>query len=267
MHRPMTKHYRRRRLALALLASAMLVLPVTAVQARSDASINAEISDYILKHPKDLIGQDKLVFKYTGEHITVGIAGIDRQLTAEEAQSALTGTGEGGITPMALPDFQIYVSSIALSGGGRQFWGTWDFPDWWAGQAAPVDLAQLSFQMNSCFRMSDYRIYTYSTVSPPGSTNLGTLRSTAGFTGGLWNVNDQTSGFQNLADRGTATITVKRGTGCPGPLQQVGAAFDYEANQGGGVVSVTPIFAFFSVSYSGNPLTNHLGTPPIYVDL
>lgn len=255
----------RRWTTLAMLGMLLAAFPVAGAQAKSQERITAEINAFVLKNPKDFVGLDKLAYKYTGEHISVGVSGYDQPMTAKQAQAIVDGSGDGMVA-LGLPNFQIYVTSIAVT-GGRQFWGTWDFPNAWAGQAAPVDIAQLSFQMHTCFRMSDYRIYTYSTVSPPGSTNLGTLRNTGGFTGGVWNVADRTSGFQNLADRGTATITVKRGTGCPSAKQQIAAAFDYESNQGGGVVSVSPNFGIFTVNYSGDPLVNHLGTPPIYVNL
>ncbi len=259
-----------RRLSFAVFASALLLAPATPTLARSDNSINAEISAFVLNHPKDFVGLDKLAFKYTGKHIAVAIAGVDGELTAVEAQAAFAAQDAAApasiVSTLGIPNFGVWVTSVALSGGGWQFWGTWDFPDAWAGQDAPVDLAQLSFQMNPCMRMSNYAIWTYAVTTPPGSTNLGTLRSTAGFTGGLWNVADRTSGFQNLADRGTTRIEVRRGTGCPGGALQIAAAFDYESNQGGGVLSVSPSFAFFSVQYSGSPLTNHQGTPPIYVN-
>ena len=77
-------------------------------------------------------------------------------------------------------------------------------------------------------------------------TYRGSLRSTSGFTGGLWNVSDYTKGFVTQADNGAAAITVQNW--CNRRIT-VGAAFDYEANQGGSVLGVSVSLFFFSVSY------------------
>ena len=232
----------RKTVAVAFAVAVYLATSATALAAgpRTDASINKEIETYIVAHPMDFVGIDKLVFGYTGEHIIVGSADVDRPMTATEAQGVVAAhkvakaeaDAAGDLSILSgIPTFQVYVSSVALSGGGRSIWGTWDFPDTWAGQGAPVDIAGTSVSMNTCVRMSNIAVWTYSTTSNPGSTNLGTLRSVQPALGVLWNINDYVSGFQSMADRGTTRVEVRRGSGCPSTVQ-VGAAFDYEANQG-----------------------------------
>jgi hypothetical protein len=119
--------------------------------------------------------------------------------------------------------------------------------------------------MPTCMHMVDYAITT-ATYSGT-QTNRGSLRSTNGFKGGLWNVGDYEKGFVSQADNGAAAITVQ--DYCfVSTLPTVGAAFDYEANQGGGVGSVTVAYGGFSVSYSpAASLVKHLGPPPIYFKL
>jgi hypothetical protein len=239
-----------RRLVVAALG-AMLVLSATgaAVAATPAQRIDAELIAYGEAHPYDFEGLDALTYKYTGQHISVATNSVS---AASGPMSVLSG----------IPNYTVTVVAQPLVSPPRYLvTGRWDFPDSWAGEGSPVDLAQLSFQMSSCIQMSNYTIQTYTYNGT--STNRGTLRSTAGFTGGLWNVSDYMVGFVGQADHGSASITLTYGPTCSG-LIQVAAAFDYEANQGGGVLSVSPSFGFFSVSYSGSPLTNHQGTEPIY---
>lgn len=255
----------------AALAAGVLTMTFASgiAAARSDASINKEIETYIIAHPLDFVGIDSLVFRYTGEHIVIGTVGVDGPMTAIEAQALRAETlasGQVGILS-GIPAFTVVVTSVALSGGGRAIWGTWDFPDSWAGQGAPADIAATSVSMNTCVQMSNIAVWTYSTVSPPGSTNLGTLRSVQPALGVVWNINDYVSGFQDMADRGTTRVEVRRGSGCPTTVQ-VGAAFDYEANRGGSILGVSLSFGFFSVTYTGYDLQPlHLGTNPIYFNI
>lgn len=259
-------------LVVALIASSGGLLTVSAAP-RSDASINNELETYIVAHPTDFVGIDRLVFEYTGKHIAVAAAGVIGQLTAAVAaeivaahDTSATKAGAGDVMPMSgIPAYQIYVTTVPLSGGGAQIWGTWDFPDTWAGQGAPFDIAATSVSMNTCVQMSNLAIWTYKVGG--GSTNLGSQRAVFPATGVEWNVQDYVSGFASMADRGTTRVEVHRGSGCP-PTVQVGAAFNYDANQGNGsIVSIGFNFGFLSVSFSAPVLDSPEGAGPIYFNI
>ncbi len=227
----------------------------------------------ISSHPTDFVGIDRLVFEYTGKHIAVAAVGVVGQLTANEAAGVVAAqerssnkAGAGSVMPMSgIPAYQIYVTTVPLSGGGAQIWGTWDFPDSWAGQGAPFDIAATSVSMNSCVQMSNLAIWTYSVGG--ASTNLGSQRAVYPATGVEWNVQDYVSGFADMADRGTTRVELHRGSGCP-PTVQVGAAFNYDANQGNGsIVSIGFNFGFLSVSFSAPVLDRPEGAGPIYFNI
>jgi hypothetical protein len=270
--------------AATFLTVGLIALATTAVAPSGSASaavskekidkINAKIISYGEQHPDDLIGYDDLVFTYTGKHIQVGIPGSSKPLTARQAEKALP---KKSLTPSdfhaqaGIPNFKPTIVAAELLGpwpsgvhGEYRITGRWNFPDSWAGQAKPVDIASLSFQgLATCFHLINYSISTFNVSGK--NTHLGSLRTSTGGTNGVWNVADGTSGFESQADHGGAGITVQ--DKCSGKAQDLAAAFDYEANQGGSVVGVGVGWGALNVSYSNPGLTRELGTAPVYFKL
>ncbi|HET9657705.1 MAG TPA: hypothetical protein VFP72_20305 [Kineosporiaceae bacterium] len=240
---------------------------------------NAEIIAYQDAHPDDLVGLDALARKYTGRGVKVAFSGTNGTLNASQAQAHLkawqasktsspqvkaAATPVGMVKPMALPNdtFAVWIVQTPLMGPPAQwrYNGRWDFKDTFAGQSSPVDVASLSFDMPSCMRMVGHSISTFSVTGT--NTYLGSLRSAnVAAKAPIWNIADRTSGFQNLADRGSAGVTVQKY--CT-ESTQVGADFAYEFNQGGGLFSVTAGWGLLEVSYTGSDQHLQKGTAPIY---
>jgi hypothetical protein len=248
--------------AVALLCA--LTMAPAAIAAPSDQAIKAKIDAYIVAHPMDFKGINALVVRYRNVPIRVATVGVDHAMTADEAAALVQQRTRASVGMLAgIPTPQIYITSVKIT-KGVQFWGTWDFPDTWAGQGSPVDIAGQTFSAPSCARMQNGAIWTYAVRS--GSTGLGSTRQTAPNASWLWNVRDSVTAFENQADRGTTRVEIVRSAACSASLKNIGAAFDYEANTGGGsITSVSVSFGFFSVSYSNPGLTGHWGTAPIYV--
>jgi hypothetical protein len=105
-------------------------------------------------------------------------------------------------------------------------------------------------------------VWTYNANNNP--TNLGTFRSTSPNKWVLWNVADYTTNFMSQADHGLTRLEVARTTACVG-TKNVGAAFDYEGNQGGALAAISVTFGFISVSYNpSSPTHGHWGTDAIW---
>lgn len=240
---------------------------------------NAEIIAYQDAYPDDLVGLDALVRKYTGKSIQVGFSGMKGALNASQAESHLRAwlasepVSQSGaalavhgsaVTPMALPSntFTAWIVETPLMGPPAQarYNGRWDFKDSFAGQSSPVDVAALEFDMPSCMHMINHSVSTFSVTGV--NTGLGSLRTAnVAAKAPIWNIADRTSGFQNLADRGSAGVTVQKY--CTGSTS-VAADFSYEFNQGGSVISVTAGWGFLSVSYSGTHQHLQKGSSIIY---
>jgi hypothetical protein len=138
--------------------------------------------------------------------------------------------------------------------------GAWNFPDCWAGQAAPTDFATLELSMPSCIHTTGFaaRTYTYDNKS----TSLGYLKTAnVGSKAPIWAISDHESGFVAQADHGYVQLTLLNYCG---KTERVGADFNYEANQGGGSVSASAGWGFLSVSYGSSGLDRQEGTAPIY---
>jgi hypothetical protein len=252
-------------IALAMLLTTFTVSPAAAAPP-SEAEMKASIEAFILAHPMDFVGIDALVYRYRGEHITVATVGVDRPMTAAEAAKVHAARASESVVVLgSIPTPQVYITSVKIS-GGVQFWGTWDFPNSWAGQGSPKDIAAQTFSTKTCTKMQNGRIWTYAVQS--GSTNLGTVWSSEPNRSILWNVADYVTNFENQADRGTTRMEIVRTSSCSSAKINVGAAFDYEGNAGGGsIVSVSVNFGIFSVGYNSTPLHDHWGTYPIYVEI
>lgn len=255
-----------RKFLVVAVAASLLILSAAPANAGApnEAAIKAEIDAYIVAHPMDFEAIDALVVRYRGQHITIRTPGIDRVLTATEAAQLVKARSSSDVGILSgIPAPQIYITNVPIS-GGAQFWGTWDFPDTWAGQGAPVDIAAQTFSTDPCTRMQNGAIWTYKVTG--GQTYLGSTRSTAPNANWVWNVADYVTGFENQADRGTTRVEIVRSLACGPGLINVGAAFDYEGNQGSGsILGISIQFGFFSVTYSGSMLSGHWGTDPLYV--
>ena len=256
-------------IAITLGAVACLGLnPAQAAGPKTNEQKNQEILAYAEAHPDDLTGLDRLAFKYTGEHIIASTNGISGQMDAATAQEVFR-TKNAAVAASActggIPNFSVTIEVIPLVGppAQKRVTGRWNFPDCFAGQAAPVDLASVEFSMPDCMRMINHNVSTFSVSGK--STYRGSLR-TANVAGKapIWNIADYTTNFEMQADHGGTGVTIQ--DYCAGTTT-IGTAFDYEANIGGGVVSVTAGFGGLGVSYSGSPQAKQLGTVPVYFSL
>jgi hypothetical protein len=193
------------------------------------------------------------------------VLGVDHPVTASEAAALKAQTdAANGVMPLAggIPTPWIGVGSWSIT-GGKTFWGSWDFPDSWAGQGSPLDLAALEESTDSCTRTQNGGSNTFNALG--AQTNLAYTRSVRPNQSWLWNVNDYMSGFVSQADHGTVWFDIVRTATCGTRTLNVGVAFDYEANQGGSITGISFSLFGFSVSYSGVGLEGHWGTNPAWV--
>ena len=250
--------------------AALLALSASPVAAGpgSDARIRAEIDAYIVAHPTDYRGIDTLQFKYRGSHIAVVITGVACELTADQAADWMANyeaNQANAIVPMSgIQAPALTITKQAIS-GGVQFWGWWNFPDTQAWQGSPYDLASTTIPTNSCTRTQNHAIWTYRNNGSV-QTHLGSMRSHAPNQYLIWNVADYVTNFQNQADKGLTRLEVVRTASCSGSVN-VGAAFDYEGNKGGGISGISIGFGFLSVSYSVGGVHDHWGTDAIWTTL
>jgi hypothetical protein len=148
-----------------VLIGAIFVAPVAAA---SDAVITAKVEAYISTHPGEWVAIDDYLYRTTGQHITVSSADGKNMTPAQaeaELASARVARAEallGDVRPLSgIPNFSPQVSIISRSGGGAQIWGSWDFPDTYAGQG---DAAAITMSMdNNCLTQSGPQIWTYRT--------------------------------------------------------------------------------------------------------
>lgn len=242
-----------------------------------DAKINQAIVGYQNAHPDDLAGLDRLVFHYTGRHIEVTGNGMHGTLNGVQAQPYLDAArtadaridaraaGRKAPTPAAggIPAFSVNVTAVPLVGPPytMRITGSWQFPDAWAGQGSPVDEASLGFTtLPTCMHQSGYGVNTYTYANK--STNLGYLENAnLGSSAPIWAIKDGEVGFVAQAGRGNVSVVLSNYCGAK---QQYGATFNYAANQGGSVTSVSASYGLLSVGYSSPGLTRNEGTPPLY---
>jgi hypothetical protein len=254
MHRILTV------LVTAVLAGVLLVPAAIAAKPTDDTTIKATIDAYVVANPMDFEGIDALVYQLRGVHIAVRGDGDTADISAAEAAARVKAVADAEARARAaadsadvvilsgIPAPQRYITKIVIS-NGVQFWGTWDFPDSWAGQGAPVDIAAVAISASTCTKMQNQAIWTYKTGG--GSTGLGSLRGMHPGSDVQWNVADYTTNFTSMADRGTTRIEVVRTSACSSTGKNIGAA-----------VSIS--LGALSVSYSNAGLNDSFGTAAIY---
>jgi len=258
---------------IALLLAVMVAPGASAAKPADEETIKATIDAYVIANPLDFEGIDALVYRLRGEHIAVRGDGDKQDLTAAEAaarvratrdaeaQAGIAAQAEGDVVVLSgIPAPQRYITKIKIT-NGVQFWGTWDFPDDWAGQGAPVDIASIAFSAPSCVKTQNQAIWTYKMGG--GSTGLGSLRGVHPGNDVMWNVADYTTNFTSQADRGTARIEIVRTSACSSTAKNIGAAFWYGGNQGGSLQGVTVGLGFLSITYIGS-VHGEWGTDAIY---
>jgi hypothetical protein len=189
-------------------------------------------------------------------------------VSAAPAASALP---QGQLHPAkGIPSLSLSISSYTVMGPPPTVvvLGHWDFPNYWAGQAAPDDIATLQTRAPDCVHMSRYDIHTYSyqhETFDKGHQSLGDLQDTnLAFSSPIWAIRDYDKDFVPQADHGTVSVTLSNYCG-----KQVTfpAAFSYDANQGGSETGVSAGWGIFSVTFGSKGLERKQSTPPIYITL
>ncbi|WP_420366962.1 hypothetical protein [Curtobacterium sp. L1-20] len=161
--------------------------------------------------------------------------------------------------PLPNDTFSVSISKIN-DDDGWWFNGRWTFRKDFAGQTTPIDVASLQFNIDKCVKLQHESISTWNYDNK--DTNLGTLRDGGATTHApVWNIADRTSGFENLAHYGTASVFLN-GLSCPLNHYDGAAEFTYDAIEGGSVGSVSASWGGLSVSTSGTQLELQKSTPP-----
>lgn len=278
------------RLGLAVGAVAVLVAtPVAAVAAAPDqvgssvaadlptvgdapyitpenAKIMAKIDAYEMAHPDDYAGLEDLLLKYTGKGLEVKTRGMQKSMSGHEAQryyDAQKVDGGDVVTAGGIRDFSVTLKSYytLYQQPTKYFRGRWNFPDSWAGQNTPADIASLGFTgLNHCTRLHHLtgNSYTYKKEA----THLVYLKAAnIANSAPIFGIRDREKGFVSQADSGYVNADVARTCG---GQRDIGADFTYEANAGGSVLNVSAGWGFLSVSYGGGPMVLQKGTQPLY---
>lgn len=231
--------------AAALGACALLAPTAAAASPKvNESEFIAQVTAYANEHPADVEGFQELVRQLGGTSTA-----SSQTLRLDEVPGLDPSTLQvGGVTTLGnFPSDVFTVNIVSGSVGATKIvTGSFNWRNNFAGQAAPLDFAALRFS-SGCGTMTGH---TSATKNLRGvSTNRATLRSAGvGTNAPIWNVNATTSGFENQADVGAFTVKYNT-TGCG--TKKVQAAFDYEANQGGSVISVGAGWGGLSVSYNG----------------
>ena len=247
---------------------------VTTGSAAGDNQINDEILAYQAAHPDDLAGLEKLVHKYTGKYLTVQLnadgstSPTGKQMTGAKAQPLIDAAKkkiDSQVSAMGgIPAYTVQVYTTPLMGPPPtvRVTGHWDFPDSWAGQAAPVDVASIGMSnVQTCTHQSNFTATSTSATGVATNSLVWLENANIGSSAPIWDVNDYESGFVSQADHGTVSVTLANYCGA---TQSLAATFNYAANQGGSVTSVSASFGLLSVGYSSPGLTRNEGTAPIY---
>ncbi|GAA3733520.1 hypothetical protein [Salinactinospora qingdaonensis] len=245
--------------AASLLTVSTLFIPAAVASAETSVQVSADefherVEAYQAENPKDYVGLEKLVESLGGEFsVSTSITG---ETSAEEAM-AINSEFDGqeapsGMATQSWPS-DAFVVSVASSqhpsSPSASVSGYWNYRDDFVGQGSPYDIAALRFS-DSCGQYSSYNAQTYNYQGT--TTNRATLRSAGvGTSGPAWNIEDGVSGFVNYTDNGYVSVRYDLSE-CGGTVQ---AAFDYEGNNGGSVLSVSAGWGGLSVSYSNPGLT------------
>lgn len=229
-------------LAVALLAAAPSTASAATQPAVSEDEFAQQLLAYAENNPADVEG-----FKRLAESLGGDSASTSSTLTSDEVPG-LKDTSGGAVSPMAgnFPSDVFTVNIVKGTVGNTIIvTGSVDWRDNFAGQSAPFDIASLRFS-SGCGTLSNL---TSSTRDLRGNTtSRSSLREAGvGTNAPIWNVDSVTSGFENQADRGSFQARYDI-TNCGGTTVQ--AAFDYEGNQGGSLVSVSAGWGGLSVGYN-----------------
>lgn len=222
----------------------------------------AAMEDYQKENPTDFEGLAEVAQEYGGSfQVSTNLTGV----TSPKVAAQLMNT-ESMDDVLPFSDFPADVFTVAISSSAHPastvvgVSGTVNWRDNFAGQAAPYDVASLSFS-SQCGTLSGYNAQTYRVSG--ASTNLAHLRDGGAGTGApTWNINAYTSGFENLADKTIVSVSYDK-AGCG--TSNVQAGFIHEGNQGGSIVSVSAGFMGLSVGYSSPGLSLQKGTQAITI--
>lgn len=268
---------RARAALLGLLSAAALVCtslsPASAAPNTSSAATIAKANDEILAyqtaHPDDLAGLEALSVKYTGIKMRVSLNGVKGILTGAQAQPYIDQakkqtTRANTLMSGGIPAYSLRVYTVALMGPPPKIRvvGNWTFPDWWAGQAPPVDVASIGMSsIPTCMHQQDYGQLTWEYDNTV--TNVAWLASAnLGNNAPYWDVADKEDNRgAAMARSGNVGLTLANYCGT---TQSMAATFNYAANQGGSIVSVSASYGGLSVGYSSPGLTREQGTAPVY---
>lgn len=231
-----------------------------------NAKIMAKIDAYEQAHPNDYAGLEDLLLKYTGEGLRVKTRGMQKAMSGHEAQRYFDAAKKipGGALGSGIRDFS--VTLVAWKDLNQQptvnFRGRWNFPDNWAGQNTPHDMASIGLTgLNSCSRLHTLRGNTY-TYRGEATRHVYLKSANIGNSAPIFGVNDYTTGFVSQADHGYVNVAVTRACG---NQITIGGDFSYEANAGGSLLNVSAGWGFLSVSYNGGPMVLQKGTSPVYI--
>lgn len=211
----------------------------------SEASFVKKVQAYAIAHPGDIEGFEALVEELGGT-------------SDSDSQTLYQSDIPGSVQARGNFPSDVFTVSIVRGsvGTAKVVTGSVNWRDNFAGQSAPLDFAALRFS-SGCGTMSQHQAATYNLRG--AKTNRATLRSAGvGTNAPIWNVNATTTAFENQADRTSVTVVYET-KNCGSTKVQ--AAFDYEGNQGGSVVSVGAGWGGLSVGYNnvGLELTKSTG--------
>lgn len=223
----------------------------------SEAVFTARMLEFVHANPADVEGFTKLAESLGGQVRSSSSTLYVDQVPglSEELRSQSSSGSTQGDFPQDVFTVNIRVGSV---GKTKIVTGSFDWRDNFAGQASPYDIAALRFS-SGCGGPSSL---SSSTKSVRGVvTDLASLRDAGvGTNAPMWNVDARTIAFENQADTGGFSAVFdmsKCGT------QTVRAAFDYEGNQGGSLVSASAGWGGLSVSYSSPGLTLRKSTQAV----
>lgn len=253
---------------MALTAPLVTVSPAFAAEQleRKTDNFFDTIEEYQRAHPLDLVGLESLANELGGE-ITVstdqtGPTTVQRAAQILDSFDGQDRSGSGAnVNSRAYPQnaftVQVVKAVYTPSPNTYSITGIFNWRDDLVGQGDPYDIAALTFT-SGCGTLNGHFATSYTYDGMP--TNKVFLRDAGVNTKApIWNVNAYPVGFVNQADNGIVSVRFNK-TGCSGTKQ---AAFYYEGNQGGSIVSVSAGFAGLNVGYSSNGFSLQKSSNPI----
>lgn len=210
----------------------------------------AEIDAFADQSPHDYTGLDRVMAKYGLPPMKVRVSGVDRVLTAAEAEAELAARDAAtdavpldAFTVTLTLSYDLYLNRVAR--------GSWNFRDNFVNGSDPDDVATIQSNLgNGCFRTGALvrKAADYTGVDYTGQTYV----DDGGVNGSpIFGIRDRASGFKLLTDNGYFRVTYDRTNAGGCDSAQLGAQFQYEHNQDGGAgFSASAGWGFFSISYS-----------------